>query len=129
MSHVSKGASFIIGSGPRGIGKKTTMRALPGFAPGRLPFVIALPEEISGISNVPSCVISHEVSEHRVPTYLWGQDLRDFFELPQQGHMLVSNMHANHIDEVHSQIVAANDVPEDQFRAINPFVFIVDRRR
>ena len=90
MSHVSKGASFIIGSGPRGIGKKTTMRALPGFAPGRLPFVIALPEEISGISNVPSCVISHEV---------------------------------------HSQIVAANDVPEDQFRAINPFVFIVDRRR
>ena len=29
-----------------------------------------------------------------------------------------------HFDEVHSQIVAANDVPEDQFRAINPFVFI-----
>ena len=124
MSHVSKGASFIVGSGPGGIGKTTTMRALLGFAPGNLPFVIALPEEISRISNVTSCVISHEVSEHRVPTYLWGQDLRDFFALPKQGHMLVSNMHANHIDEVHSQIVATNDVPEDQFRAVNLFVFI-----
>ena len=53
-----------------------------------------------------------------------GQDLRDFFALPKQGHMLISNMHANHIDEVHSQIVTTNDVPEDQFRAVNLFVFI-----
>ncbi|MCH8291188.1 hypothetical protein IH992_08835 [Candidatus Poribacteria bacterium] len=124
MSHVSQGASFIVGSGPGGIGKTTTMRALLGFAPSNLPFAIALPGEISRISHVPSCVISHEVSEHRVPTYLWGQDLRDFFALSQQGHMLVSNMHANHLDEVHSQIVADNDVPEDQFRAVNLFVFI-----
>ncbi|MDP6596844.1 MAG: hypothetical protein QGI86_13370 [Candidatus Poribacteria bacterium] len=124
MSHISRGASLIVGSGPGGIGKTTTMRALLGFAPGSRPFVIALPEKISGINSVPSCVISHEVSEHRVPTYLWDQDLRDFFALSQQGHMLVSNMHANHIDEVHSQIVATNGVPEDQFRAVNLFVFI-----
>ena len=124
MSHISRGASLIVGSGPGGIGKTTTMRALLGFAPGSRPFVIALPEKISGINSVPSCVISHEVSEHRVPTYLWDQDLRDFFALSQQGHMLVSNMHANHIDEVHSQIVVTNGVPEDQFRAVNLFVFI-----
>mgnify|MGYP003322265879 CR=1 FL=1 len=67
------GASFIVGSGPGGIGKTTTMRALLGFAPGSLLFAIALPEEISRISSVPCCVISHEVSEHRVPTYLWGK--------------------------------------------------------
>ena len=33
MSHVSRGASFIVGAGPGGVGKTTTMRSLLSLAP------------------------------------------------------------------------------------------------
>ena len=46
MSHVSRGASFIVGAGPGGVGKTTTMRSLLSLAPSKLPFGIALPEKI-----------------------------------------------------------------------------------
>ena len=124
ISHVSKGASFITGAGPGGVGKTTTMRALLAFAPGDRPFSIALPGDISAVDGVPSCVVSHELSDHPPPAYIWGQDLRDFFALSQQDHMLVGNMHADDLAEVQSQIVEANDVPEAQFRAMNLFAFV-----
>ncbi|PIQ44878.1 MAG: hypothetical protein COW04_10645, partial [Deltaproteobacteria bacterium CG12_big_fil_rev_8_21_14_0_65_43_10] len=38
MSRVARGASFIVGANPGGVGKSTIMRALLGLAPGGLPF-------------------------------------------------------------------------------------------
>lgn len=123
VSHVSRGASLIVGSGPGGVGKSTTMRALFAFAPGTHAFSIAMPGSIAP-ANGTHCVISHELSDHRRPGYLWDQDLRNFFALSTHGHMLVSNMHADELPEARAQIVEANNVPETQFRAINLFAFI-----
>lgn len=123
VSHVSRGASLIVGSGPGGVGKSTTMRALFAFAPGAYAFSIAMPGSIAP-ANGACCVISHELSDHRRPGYLWDQDLRDYFALSAQGHMLASNMHADELPEARAQIVEANNVPESQFRAINIFAFI-----
>ena len=46
ISHVSQGASYIIGAGPGGVGKTTTMRALLSVIPDDRPFGIALPGEV-----------------------------------------------------------------------------------
>lgn len=124
MSHVSRGSSFIIGAGPGGVGKTTTMRSLLSLVPSNLPFGIALPEKITGAYTFPHCVISHELSDHRPPGYLWGQDLREFFNLSEQGHMLVGNMHVDDLDEAHAQICESNSVPPVQFRAIHLFIFL-----
>jgi hypothetical protein len=124
ISHVSRGASFIIGAEPGGAGKTTTMRALLSFAPDNLPLAIAQPGEIANAYSSPHCVISFELSDHRPPGYLWGQDLRDFLALSEQGHMRVSNMHADDLDQAHAQICDRNGVPESHFRAVNLFVFI-----
>ena len=124
ISHVSRGASFIIGAGPGGVGKTTTMRALLSVAPGDLAFGIALPGEIADTYTSPHCVISHQLSDHRPPGYLWDQDLREFFALSERGHMLVSNMHTDDLDETYAQICESNSVPESQFRAINLLVFV-----
>jgi len=124
VSLVSRGASYITGSGPGGIGKTTTMRSLLSFVPGHLRFAVALPGEVSAIDGVPHCVISNELSDHPPPTYLWGQNLRDFFALSERGHTLVGNAHADDLKEVHGQVVETNHVPESQFRAINLLVFI-----
>ena len=124
VSHVSRGASYVVGAGPGGIGKTTTMRALLSFVPGRLPFTIALPGQVAGFDGVPSCVISHELSHHPPPAYLWDQDLRDFFALTGHGHMLVGNMHADELEEVHCQVCVTNGVSEDLFRALSLVVFV-----
>ena len=136
VSHVSKGASLITGSGPGGIGKSTTMRSLLAFAPGHLPFFVAWPGEIRGIHQIPCCIISHEVSDHPPPGYIWGQDVRDYFAHSKNVNMLASNMHADDLSEVYQQIVEENNVPESQFRSINLFMFVwlegrdmSDRRR
>jgi hypothetical protein len=123
-SHIWRGASYITGSGPGGIGKTTTMHALLSFVAADLPFVTALPGEVSSIGGAKSCVISNELSDHPPPTYLWGDDLRAFFALGRAGHTLVSNVHADNLDEIHRQVVEVNQVPAAQFRAINLLVFI-----
>ena len=124
VSQVARGASFIVGSGPGGVGKTTTMRSLLAFAPAERPFGIALPDRIEGTLGIPSCIISHELSDHPPPTYLWGQPLRDFFALAPQGHMLVGNIHADDLEETRAQICTANEVPEAQFRAVKLFAFV-----
>lgn len=124
VSLVSRGASYITGSGPGGVGKTTTMRSLLSFVPGNLRFALALPGEITTIGDTPHCVLTNELSDHRPPTYLWDQDARDFLALSEKGHQLVGNVHADDLDEVHGQIVTTNNVPESQFRSINLFVFI-----
>ncbi len=124
VSQVSRGASYITGSGPGGVGKTTTMRSLLSFVPGNLRFALALPEKVAPAEDGPYCVMSNELSDHTPPTYLWGQNLRDFFALSEKGCLLVGNVHADDLNEVHGQIVETNNVPESQFRAINLFVFI-----
>ena len=124
VSLVSRGASYITGSGPGGIGKTTTMHSLLSFVPDGLTFKIALPDAVTEIGAGRHCMISTELSDHPPPTYLWGQDVRDFFAHSVQDHILVANVHADDLDEIHGQIVGENQVPEDQFRAINLLVFI-----
>ena len=124
VAQVAGGASFITGAGPGGVGKTTAMRALLAFAPDDRQWVEALPGQVGQLGGVPQCAISHEVSDHSPPTYLWDQDVRDFFALGAAGHTLVANMHADELAEVEQQIVGENQVPQAHFRAVDLFIFI-----
>lgn len=124
MSVVSKGASWITGSGPGGVGKTTTMRSFLSFVPANLKFDIALPDEVKKLGEVPSCIISNELSDHPPPTYLWDQDLRDFFAHADNGHILVGNVHADDLADIKKEIVDDCNVPESQFQKVNIFAFI-----
>jgi len=124
VSKVSKGASWITGSGPSGVGKTTVMRSLLSFVPENLQFDIALPGQVDQLGQVPSCIISNELSDHPPPTYLWDQDLRDFFAHTENGHVLVANAHADDLGEVNAKIVDECLVPEFQFQKINILVFV-----
>lgn len=124
VAKVAAGASYITGSGPGGIGKTTTMHSLLSFVPAGRPFFTALPGKVADIGQAPAVAISNELSDHPPPTYLWGDDLRAFLALADQGHILVANVHADDLDEIHGQIVGDNAVPESQFRAVNLLIFI-----
>lgn len=124
-SRAALGESWISGSGPGGIGKTTTMRTMMSFVPKDHKFLLALPDEVAKIPAEPThCVMSNELSDHRPPTYLWDQDLRDFCAQKERGHQLVGNVHADDRDELHGQFVGECNVPESQFRALNVLIFI-----
>ena len=124
VSVVSKGASWITGSGPSGVGKTTVMRSLLSFVPEHLRFDIALPKQVAKLGHVPSCIISNELSDHPPPTYLWGQDLRDFFAHAENGHVLVANAHADDLDEIKMKVVDECQVSKFQFQKINLLIFV-----
>jgi type IV secretory pathway ATPase VirB11/archaellum biosynthesis ATPase len=124
VAQVSRGASLIAGSGPGGVGKTSTMRALVDFAPANMPYVIAMRDSIDAMAGDPHCVICHEISSHKLDGYLWDQDLRDLLALQAQGHMVTSTMHINTMEEAHEQLLGVNEIPEDHFRAMNLFVFV-----
>lgn len=124
-SRASLGDSWITGSGPGGIGKTTAMRTLMSFIPPDRPFLLALPDKVSDVPDTPvHCVMSNELSDHRPPTYLWDQDLRDFCALGRRGHQRVGNVHADDVAELRAQFVDACNVPVDDFRALNILLFI-----
>ena len=123
-SRASLGESWISGSGPGGIGKTTTMRTLMSFVPLDRRFILALPGEVGNVPDDLHCVMSNELSDHRPPTYLWDQDLRDFCALKERGHQLVGNLHADDLEEIHGQFVGQVNVPESMFRALNLLMFI-----
>jgi len=123
VAQVADGVSFLVGARPGKAGKTTTMRSLLSFVPAELAFAEALPGQMP--SNVkPSCVISHELSSHGLPAYLWDQDVRDFFALPRAGHMVAANLHADDLDETRGQICGDNGVPAAHFRAVPLLVYL-----
>ena len=124
VSHVSRGASFIVGAEPGRAGKSTTMHSLLSFAPADLAFAEALPGEVADLDGKPTCVVCHELSNHPPPAYLWGQDLRDYFALADDGHMLVANLHADDLAGTLHQICTENGVPDARFRAVDIFIFL-----
>ena len=124
VSHVSRGASFIVGAEPGQAGKSTTMGSLLSFVPPDLAFAEALPGEVAALDGNPTCVICHELSDHPPPAYLWGQDLRDFFSLTDDGHVLVANLHADDLEGTRRQICGDNGVTEAQFHSVDLFIFL-----
>ncbi len=124
VSHIWRGASYITGSGPGGVGKTTTKQALLSFVPAGLSFFKALPDAVTPAGEGPFCIIADELSGGRPPTYLWNDDLRAFFALGKAGNTLLSTIHADDLDETHRQIVTENAVPVEQFRAINLIIHV-----
>lgn len=124
VSQVAGGASWVTGSGPGGIGKTTIMRSLLSFVPEGLAFAEALPGQVASIQPPSKVVVSHELSDHPPPTYLWDQDLRDYFALADADHTLVGNVHADDVAEIRKEIVGDCQVPEAQFRAVGLWIFV-----
>ena len=57
-------------------------------------------------------------------TEVWGETLREYFRLPEAGHMLATNLHADTYDQAHHQVCIDNGVPEAAFRRMNLMFFL-----
>jgi hypothetical protein len=128
LAAIGRGASFLVGAVPGGAGKTTVMGALLNFVPADVELVPAdgLDAIRSGLrSPAPrKCFICHEIGRGDYYAYLWGEELRAYFELPGAGHMLATNLHADTFEQARDQICAGSGVPEESLRRMNLMLFL-----
>jgi hypothetical protein len=136
LAAIGGGASFMVGAMPGGAGKTTVMGALLNFVPASVELVPADGQAAisRGLrdSSQRQCFICHEIGAGPYYAYLWDQELRDYFNLAEAGHMLATNLHADTYEQAHDQICRQNDVPESALRRMNLMLFLSvrgDRRR
>jgi hypothetical protein len=69
-----------------------------------------------------TCLLSYEIGSGNYDAYIWGAELRKFAELGVKGCRLVTNLHADTLEQAHAQIVDENKVPEEHFPAFGIFI-------
>jgi len=131
LAAIRNGASFLVGASPGGAGKTTVMGALLNFVPSDVELVAA-----DGMAAIRAgqvavgrrCYICHEIGSGPYYAYLWGEPLRAYFKLPDAGHMLATNLHADTYHQAYDQICVDNGVPDQSLRHIQIMFFLVVQR-
>lgn len=137
MTCLARGASFLVGAEPGGAGKTTVMCALLNLVPPGRELVAATPEAVSEAlqerAAAPRVYVCHEVGAGPYFAYLWGSDLRAYCRLPERGHSLAANLHADDLPEAQDRICRQNEAPLEHFRRFDLLLFLrvdggIDRR-
>ena len=132
VAAIGQGASFMVGALPGGAGKTTVMGALLNFVPAD---VVLRPAD--GMASIEQglaeteprcCYICHEIGYGSYYAYLWGEELRAYFDLPTSGHMLATNLHADTYDQARRQVCGENGVSSSAFRRMNLLFFLTVNR-
>jgi hypothetical protein len=128
LAAIRSGASFMVGAQPGGAGKTTVMGALLNFVPAN---VVLRPAD--GLVTIEEgrkpgvrrgCYICHEIGQGEYYGYLWDEPLRAYFELPNYGHMLATNLHADTLEAARHQVCAENGVAAAAFNKMNLLLFL-----
>lgn len=127
LAAIGGGASFMVGARPGGAGKTTVMGALLNCVPGGVDLIAAdsvqtIRKGLSGGDR--RCYICHEIGAGPYYAYLWGEALRRYFDLPDAGHMLATNLHADTCDEARDQVCGENGVSRAAFRRMQLLFFL-----
>ncbi len=127
LAAIGAGASFLVGAVPGGAGKTTVMGALLNFVP--VDVTLAPADGMDAVRRTHDadgrrCYICHEIGRGNYYAYLWGDELRAYFDLPEAGHMLATNLHADTYEQARDQICGDNDIPETALRRMNLMFFL-----
>lgn len=129
MARISRGASFMVGARPGGLGKTTVMCALLNLIPSDVMIVAATPKAVRSAArdeSLPkSCYVCHEIGSGPYFAYLWDADLRAYCSLASMGHVLATNLHADDMDEAQEQVCGKNLVPISDFNAFHLLAFLL----
>jgi hypothetical protein len=128
IARILRGSSFLVGARPGGAGKTAVMAALLAMLPS--PSVIRLADGGTGWrKSLPGeTVVAYEIGQGAYQAYVWGEDLRTMAALGVSGVRIVSNLHADTVEEARVQVVEQNGIPEPGFAAFQMFLPLVLRR-
>ena len=122
LSRVLQGSSWLVGAKPGGAGKTTVMSALLAMTPGDAR--VWLTNRGSGWQEgrPGDYIVSYELSPGFYDAYIWGQDVTRMTELGIGGCRIISNLHADTLEQARAQIVTECGATEEGFRAFQIFI-------
>ncbi len=121
LRRVRAGSGFLVGASPGGAGKTAVMGALLTMLPSDSTVHLTAG---SGWRHAQrgEYVVAYEISPAFYEAYIWDRDLRDMCALADRGCRLVSNLHADTLDEARDQVVRQNGASGEQFRGFEIFI-------
>ena len=127
---IIKGITISSGSLIGGTGKTTLLASLLAFFPKERKLVTVtssnlevLLKESENYSN--TTYLCHEISPARYYSYLWGKDLKLYFNLKKNDNDLAFTIHADSPDEVYPQIINNDSgLKREDFFKIDILIFI-----
>lgn len=125
LSRVLQGSSWLVGARPGGAGKTTVMSALLAMAPGGAR--VWLTNRGSGWQEGKpgDYIVSYELSPGSYDAYIWGKDAVRMTDLGIGGCRIISNLHADTLEQARAQIVTECGATEKGFRAFQIFIPLV----
>lgn len=121
IGRIERGSSWLVGAVPGGAGKTTIMSALLVHLPQKEYVYVTAPNTRWERSS-DACVVSFEISAGRYDGYIWDQQVRRLCELGRQGCRIVSNLHADTLEEARHIVCDECGAPEAGFNAFEMFL-------
>jgi len=119
---IAQGSSFLVGARPGGAGKTAVMGALLAMLPAGERVRLAARGTGWEASQPGDCIVAYEIGHGHYEGYVWGQTLVRMTALGQAGCRIVSNLHADTLDEARDQVVRQCGAGEQGLAAFGMFV-------
>lgn len=129
LARVVEGSSWLVGAVPGGAGKTTIMSALLTMLPEGERVRLTNPGTGWEKSGPGECVVCYEISPGNYDAYQWGEDVRRLCELGRSGCRIVSNLHADTLDQARSQVVGECGASPEAFSGFGLFLPVTVSRR
>ena len=129
VQQIEQGSSWLVGAKPGGAGKTTIMGALLCMLPDAPCIRLAAPGTGWKKSKPGECIVAYEISPGHYEAYIWGRELTEFTRLGQAGCRIVSNLHADTLEQARAQIVGQNGAAEQALAAFDIFLPIAANRK
>lgn len=122
------GSSVLTAARQSGTGKSTLLANILGFLPPGERIISTSSADVirrGQRNDEPSCYLAHEIGSGHWFGYIWGQQVQDYFALPDRGHRLASCLHADAMDELREQLRRPpNNIDLDAIRSIDLICFM-----
>ena len=122
LARVAAGSSWLVGARPGGAGKTTIMGALLAMLPEAEAVHLATAAGSWRRARPGECVVAYEIGPGDYEAYVWGEELRELAALGARGCRIVSNPHADTLEEAREQLVSRNSVPGSDFDRFDLFL-------
>lgn len=129
LARILSGASFLVGARPGGAGKTAVMGALLTMLLAGEMVRLATRGTGWESSKPGDCIVAYEIGRGHYEAYVWGERLVRMTALGQAGCRIVTNLHADTLEEARQQIAVDCGAGEAGLAAFETFIPIRTRGR
>ncbi len=118
---VWQGDGWLVGATPGGAGKTTVMNALLGLLPAG-ERVLSVDDTRWTSAAPPVTLVCAEIGPADICGYLWGAGVRALLDAAARGCRVVSNLHADTLEQARHQVAVECGAGEPGFRRFDLFI-------